>query len=100
VTDAARAAGEQTLPLAPWQSQSDVAPSNWALEGPHPGPVWKSLTSPGDDADGEGRRSSLDALKGSDILSNADVLKRPEVMLGLAFTGGLLLAAILKRLAR
>ena len=98
MTDAAPAAGDQTLPLAPWQSQSDVAPPNWALEGPHPGPPWKSFTTPGED--GEGRRSTLDALKGSELLSNADALKRPEVILGLAFTGGLLLAAILKRLAR
>ncbi len=99
MTDAARAAGEQTLPPAPWQSQNDLAPPNWALEGPHPGPPWQTFTDPDESGDGE-HRSPLDTLKRSDVLKRADALKRPEVMLGVAFAGGLLLASILKRLAR
>jgi hypothetical protein len=73
---------EDAPPPGPWLDQPD-AQQHWAAEGPHPGPSW---TPPSGSPSGASRVQAL--------------MQRPEFVIGAAFVGGLVLATILKRLAR
>ncbi len=82
MTDQSHDVTEEAPPPGPWLNQPDSAQS-WAAEGPHPGPSWTAAPE-----------------SSSGVSQVRAVLARPEVVIGAAFAGGLVLAMILKRLAR
>ncbi len=83
MTDQSHDVTEDAPPPGPWLDPPGGAQHNWAAEGPHPGPSW---TPP---PEAPPSVSHVQAL-----------LRRPEFVIGAAFAGGLVLATILKRLAR
>lgn len=90
MSEQAAGVGDERLPPAPWLAQADGdAPASWAAEGPHPGPP----PAPGSDG-----AQPASAAPGKGSLSSS--LSRPEVRLALAFGGGVILALVLKRMAR
>jgi hypothetical protein len=79
------AADADRVPPAPWLAQPDGDGNHsWAESGPHPGPSWIP--------------SSLSGAEGSSVATLTTALSRPEVRLGVAFLGGLVVATIIKRL--
>ncbi len=97
MSENAHSSTDRPQPPAPWLQQTDGTVPNWALESPHPGPPSQPPLphSPVDGTrEGAPSRGSLQ----SSISSLAT--DRPEVVIGAAFVGGVVLALIIKRLAR
>lgn len=97
----------QAQPPAPWLHQPEAGSvPNWALEGPHPGPSWPQPPIDGANganvADGTpaGTPSGPSPLQSAQASLQSLAVDRPEVIIGAAFAGGIVLALILKHLAR
>ncbi len=84
-------------PPAPWLHTAEpVPPPNWATQGSHPGPSWPSPAGDSSNSDSDGASRYASAASTVQAIS----LERPEVIIGAAFAGGLLLALFIKYLAR
>jgi hypothetical protein len=105
VTENTQSSTDQAQPPAPWLKQPDAGTvPNWALQGSHPGPSWPPLSSDSPAGSAPAGQSPVQAGQASLQAGRASLQslarERPEVVIGAAFAGGLVLALILKRLAR
>jgi len=76
---------ERVPPPGPWPGQTESAQAQWSTPGEPGGPSW------GSSSDGPTTYVSDTAPSG---------IERPEIVIGAALVGGLLLAMLLRRLAR
>jgi hypothetical protein len=87
-------AGGQVPPPGPWPSQTDRTQPAWTAGGEPNGPAWGSPAA----------GASGPAVTGGSWSASADSIasgiEHPEIVIGAAFVGGLLLAMLIKRLAR
>ena len=87
-------AGDRVPPPGPWPKEADRAQPPWTASGEPKGPAWASDAARAAGSAGTpGSWSAAEDTIGSGI-------ERPEIVIGAAFVGGLLLAMLLKRLAR
>ena len=87
MSESGEASGGRTPPPGPWPSAAEGESAQWTAAADAATPTWAS--SPDGDA-------------GSSLAAAPQPLyvERPEIIIGAAFVGGLLLAMLLKRLAR
>jgi hypothetical protein len=87
-------AGGRIPPPGPWPKEADRAQPAWTGSGEPKGSAWAPDTAgAADSAATAGSWSASGDAIGSGI-------EHPEIVIGAAFVGGLLLAMLLKRLAR
>jgi hypothetical protein len=97
VTDTAQSPTDQAQPPAPWlHTPEPVPPPSWAAQGSHPGPAWPSSSTDSSTTGSNGASRAAAAASKLQAIS----AERPEVIIGAAFAGGLLLALFIKYLAR
>ncbi|MGO9903984.1 MAG: hypothetical protein ACLP0J_30930 [Solirubrobacteraceae bacterium] len=98
MTENTQSATDQAQPPVPWLKQPDAGfVPNWAQEGEHPGPSWPPSSI---EAAAGGAPAGQSPLRAAQASLQALARDRPEAIVGAAFAGGLVLALILKRLAR
>ncbi len=99
MTENAHSPTDRPQPPAPWLQQPDATVPNWALGAPHSGPPQPPL--PRASVDGaRDARPARQFLQSSISSISSVATDRPEVVIGVAFAGGIVVALIINRLAR